>query len=419
MLVPTWVQLAGLPLVIFFGWTFAKAASHAVVIFLIATIISLILNPLVRRLEGRNVPRAIAVFFVFTIFCLVATVTAIVAVDVVANQAGKLRDNLPSYTRAAERQIDDAQRFVDRRDIDVNLRDEGLRFLDRLEEKSDELSGDALQFGTEFVSRIAGALFNVVLTVVITVYMLLDAPRIGRYIAGLFPADSRADELFGRLEHGVFNYIRGQTLASLVMGASAALGLWLIGAVGIWPDAQSLALILGLIVAITEFAPTIGPVIGAIPAVIGASLYSTWAGITVLAFFVLLHQIEGHIVLPKLMGSAVGVHPLAVIFGILAGAQIFGLGGVILVLPLLAIARELVVFTAERFGFASWQDHALSISHGHSAATFVDGVDAGPTGTPPAAISPEQGVLFPRAGAKARAMAARWQQRQANRRRPK
>lgn len=424
VLVPTWVQLAGLPLAVFFGWTFARAASHAVLVFLIATIISLMLNPIVRRLERGRVPRTLAVFLVFGVFCVVTSVLTIAAVDATANQASELRTNLPRYTTAAEDRLDAAQKLLDNRNVELDLRDEGLRFLTRLEEKSDELSGEALQFGREFVTRTAETLFNLILVVVITLYMLLDAPRIGRFIARMFPAHSGMDDLFGRLEQGLFNYVRGQTLASLVMGASATLGLSIIGATGIWPDASNLAILFGVIVAITEFAPTIGPIIGAIPPVVGASFHSPAAGIVVLVFFILLHQIEGHIVLPKLMGSAVGVHPLMVIFGILAGAQIFGLAGVILVLPLLALAREIVVFAAERFGLAEWPDEALAIATaGTSTATATAAAAAtaavhaaGAAATPPeTAAAPPSAVT--RAGVRARLAVNRARYRAAERRR--
>jgi predicted PurR-regulated permease PerM len=76
--------------------------------------------------------------------------------------------------------------------------------------------------------------------------------------------------------------------------------------------------------------------------------------LSVLVFFLLLHQIEGHIVIPKLMGAAIAVNPLLVIFGIIAGAQIMGIGGVLLALPLLAVGREVVAWARENVSLAPW-----------------------------------------------------------------
>lgn len=352
--VPPWVQLVGLPLLVLFAWVFASAASHAVVVFLIAGITSLLLSPLVRGMTLRGVPRPIAVLVVFATFVMILVMLSAAAVNLTVDEAERLQRNLPGYTQRAQEKVTDLQGFLDRRGVHVDLRDQGIRFLTRLEEKSSEISREALTFGQEFVRRVAEAIFNVVLIVVISIYMLLDAPRIARRVAGAFPSHSNVDLLFRRLEQALLNYVRGQTMASLVMGASATVGLWVIGVTGLWPAAAGLALVFGLIVAITEFAPSIGPVIGAVPPIVAALFDGIVPAVAVLVFFTLLHQIEGHIVLPKLMGAAIAVHPLLVIFAIIAGAQIMGPLGIILALPLLALGREIVLFTRERVTLQRW-----------------------------------------------------------------
>ena len=166
--------------------------------------------------------------------------------------------------------------------------------------------------------------------------------------------DSGVEQLYGRMERSLLRYTVGQTLASLVMGLSATFGMWLLGVTGIWPAGEQYAVLFGLFVAVTEFAPSIGPVIGSIPPIITAAFDGLGPAIAVALLFLALHQIEGHIVIPKLMGAAIAVHPLLVIFGILAGAQIMGIGGILLALPLLAVGREIVQFIAERISFEPW-----------------------------------------------------------------
>ncbi len=386
--VPPWVQLVGLPLVVLFGYLFVKAASHAVVVFLIAALITLLLAPLVRSLVRRGLPRLLSVFVVFGVFAGIVTVLTIGAVELVADQATKIRASADEVgTRAVER-IDDMQDFFDARGWKVDLRDQGVRFVEQLEERSTELSGDALEFGREFVTVLAEAAFNVVLIIVITVYMLLDAPRLGRLFASMFPAGSGVEALGGRLERSLLRYTVGQSLASLVMGLSATIGLWLMGVTGIWPAGQEYAVLFGLFVAITEFAPSIGPVIGSIPPIVTALFDGIGPAIAVTLFFLLLHQIEGHIVIPKLMGAAIAVHPLLVIFGILAGAQIMGIGGILLALPLLAVGREIVTFFRERIALGSWPspvpDAVLAATSTGSGVPEpgVGTEDAGPGATP-------------------------------------
>jgi predicted PurR-regulated permease PerM len=356
MQVPPWVQLVGLPLVVLFGYVFVSAASHAVVVFLIAALISVLLAPVVRSLAGAGVPRPLSVFLVFGAFAAIVVVLTIGAVDLLVEQAVEIRRNADDIGSAAVARIDALQSFANDRGWDVDLRDQGVRFVEQLQERSTELSGEALAFGREFVTVVAEAAFNLVLIVVISIYMLLDAPRISRLLVSLLPPGSGVETLFGRLERSLLRYTVGQSLASLVMGLSAAVGLYILGVTGIWDAGDDYAVLFGLIVAITEFAPSIGPVIGSIPPILTALTDGLAPAIAVTLFFLLLHQIEGHIVIPKLMGAAIAVHPLLVIFGIIAGAQIMGIGGVLLALPLLAVGREIVMVLRERITFGVWPE---------------------------------------------------------------
>lgn len=385
--VPPWVQLVGLPLVVLFGYLFVKAASHAVVVFLIAGLISLLLAPVVRVLVRSGIPRLLSVLIVFVGFTSLVTVFTIGAVDLLAEQAGEVRSSADDIGNVAVERIDDTQDFLDRRDWNIDLRDQGIRFVDQLEERSTELSGDALEFGREFVTVLAEAAFNLVLVMVITVYMLLDAPRISRLVASLMPRGSGVEVLFSRMQRSLFRYTLGQSLASLVMGLSAALGMYLLGVTGVWDAGEQYAVLFGLIVAVTEFAPSIGPAIGSIPPILTALFDGPGATIAVVLFFLLLHQVEGHIVIPKLMGAAIAVHPLLVIFGIIAGAQIMGIGGILLALPLLAVGREIVLYLRERVALGSWPEpeqvalFGTAGSGARTAAAFGQSMSDGASGT--------------------------------------
>lgn len=391
--VPTWIQLVGLPLALVTGFLFASAASHAVLVFTIAVIISLLLNPIVRALVMAGVPRAFAVLMVFSLFATIIAVVAIAVVNTGVTQVQVLRSNLPGYIDRLDDKVVAGQQLLDRYDLGVDLQDEGRRFLAQLQEKSSEISSRVVRVGQDFVVSIAAALFNLILVIVVSVYMLLDAPRIGRTISALSPSGSNIDQLFRRLETALLRYVRGQVAASVVMGVSAAIGLWIMGVAGIWEAGSELALVFGLIVAITEFAPSIGPVLGSIPPILVAAYDGVGPALAVIIFFILLHQVEGHIVVPRLMGAAIAVHPLLVIFGILAGAQVLGVLGVLLALPLLAMAREVVMFTREHFVLANWAEgEGSSMPPGSAGEAVPGGADAGDA-EPSSAQQPAGNVL--------------------------
>jgi predicted PurR-regulated permease PerM len=171
-----------------------------------------------------------------------------------------------------------------------------------------------------------------------------------------FPPHPGSQPLITRMERALAGYVKGQALLSLIIGASAGLGLWVLGAVGAVPRADDYALLFGTWVALTELIPYLGPWLGAVPPLVYAlvvhPLSALWVGI----LFLVIHQVEGHIVVPNVMGSALRLHPLLVIFGLLAGGEIYGLPGVFVALPLLAAGRACWEFFSERVRLEPWQE---------------------------------------------------------------
>jgi predicted PurR-regulated permease PerM len=202
---------------------------------------------------------------------------------------------------------------------------------------------------------IGQGLFDTVLVFVISIYMLLDMQRLARRVDRRFPPNG-GRPLVSRIEHALVSYVRGQIALSLIIGTSAGFGLWLFGVTGLLPHADAYALVFGGWVALTEVLPYLGPWLGAIPPAIYAIAIHPFALLWVVLLFLVIHQVEGHIVVPKVMGSALRLHPLLVIFGLLAGNNIDGLPGALCALPLLAVGRATWEFFAERLVLDSWAD---------------------------------------------------------------
>ena len=121
------------------------------------------------------------------------------------------------------------------------------------------------------------------------------------------------------IERALASYVRGQAALSLIIGSSAGVGLWALAALGLLPHGQQYALLFGAWVAVTEIIPYLGPWLGAVPAVIYALVVHPISALWVVLLFLAIHQIEGHIVVPNVMGNALRLHPLLVIFGLVAG----------------------------------------------------------------------------------------------------
>jgi predicted PurR-regulated permease PerM len=373
IVIPRWVQLVGLPLILIGAWQLVSAVSHAVFIFVVAALIAILLNPIVRMFTRLRLPRGIAVFVVYMLFAAVFVGTGVIAGTVVADQVSRassvVEDEFTTQPGQAETP---AQQRLNR--LQVWLDDHGLEQIkvrdlgDRLQEEVDKLdvqsvSSRAVDIAQGVLFVVFESLFNVVLVIVVSIYMLLDAPRLSRFLHRLFPPGPGPSDqdLVSRCERALISYVRGQTMVSLIIGATAGLLMWLLGKAGIFQNGDDYAIAFGAFAALVEVIPYVGPWIGAIPPLAVALAESPTAAIAVAAAFLFVHQVEGHIVIPKLMGTAVGVHPLLVIFSLLAAAQLYGLPGVFVAMPLVAIGREVALFFRDRLGLESWAGAAIPV----------------------------------------------------------
>lgn len=366
IVIPRWVQLVGLPLILIGAWQLVSAVSHAVFIFIVAALIAILLNPVVRAFTRFRLPRGVAVLLVYALFAAAFVGIGVIAGTVVADQVSAATTVVEEeFTTQPGQTETPAQKRLDR--LQVWLDDHGLEQIDvrnlgdRLQHEIDKLdvqsvSTKAVDIAQSVLFIVFESLFNVVLVIVVSIYMLLDAPRLSLFLHRLFPPGpgSTDPDLVSRCEKALISYVRGQTMVSLVIGLTTGLLMWLLGALGIFHNGDDYAVAFGAWAAVVEVVPYVGPWLGAIPPLAVALADSPSAAIAVALAFLFIHQVEGHIVIPKLMGTAVGVHPLLVIFSLLGAAQLYGLPGVFVALPLVAIGREVWMFFRDRIKLETW-----------------------------------------------------------------
>jgi predicted PurR-regulated permease PerM len=355
--VPRWVQLVLLPISLLAAWVVLKAAGRVVVIFIVAALIALILNPVVNRLQRSRVPRGLAVLAVYLGFFLAVAAIAYLLAHPIANQAQRFARNVPHIVNEANRELGNFQRELNEQGFHVHILKQGRTALQTLEAKVAKSSATIAEVGGEVLKEAANAIFDVVLVFVLSVYMLLYGQRIGRIVRGVMPGghDSRTEDYPTLVQRAVSRYVGGQLLFSFVMGATAGLGLYLFGVLGIFPDGEKFALAFGTVYGFFELVPYIGPILGAVLPVLvalftGGPLTALW----VILLFVGLQQLEGHIVAPQIFGRTLRINPLLVIFVLLFGLQVRGVIGALVALPLLAILRETVVYLRKHLAFERW-----------------------------------------------------------------
>src|SRR5438128_9449145 len=372
IVIPRWIQLVGLPLVLILLWVIAGAFRHVVFLFLVALLIALLLSPLVRVIATLRVPRGFAVALVYLIFALALIAAIGVLGTVVVSETKTAAKRVDSYFTnvngrtgqvEADRDVDRLQHWLNTHRLSsIHVQKRGHKLVrDIRRHNIGKYTNKVVRFAEGAAISIGKLLFSAIIILVASIYMLLDFPRLQRAIDRRFPPQPGSPPLLLRMERSLVSYVRGQALVSLIIGTSAGVGLWLFGVLGWLPHGQKYALLFGAWTAITELIPYLGPWLGALPPLLYALVTHPLSALWVMALFLAIHQVEGHIVVPNVMGSALRLHPLLAIFGLLHGGEIYGLPGALIALPLLAAGRAMWEFFAERLTLEPWQAGEVAV----------------------------------------------------------
>jgi len=379
--VPRWVQLAVLPVLLIIGWLFLGLIGEAVFIFIVATLLALVLNPFVHGLQRAHVPRPLGVAIVYLagIGILIGAIALII--PPLVHQVRALLDALPGMAQQARAGLHFLQSLADRFHLNVNV--------------SQELEAAAKSVATYLLGAsrsllgigvsVARTVTVTVIIVVISIYMLLDAKRIGRFIVEHFPTGSQDDglEYIAVTRNAVVKYMQAQILLSAAIGTGTGLTMWVLGVTGVFPSGAKYAVLFGAWAGLMEIIPYLGPVLGAVPPVIVALLHQPITAVWVILAYVGIQEIEGHIAAPLIMGTRFRVHPLVVIFAVLIGNQLHGIVGMFVAVPLIPLVRETWVFFRPRVRFEGWKAGTPNLTEADGTQEAVAGQRSGPADPPP------------------------------------
>ena len=357
VVIPRWVQLVTLPLALLAIWALAKAAGKVLLLFIVAGLIALILNPAVALLQRSRLPRGLAVLAVYLAFFTTLGGIGFLLANPISNQARTFTRNLPQIVEEANKKIATFQHELDQQGIHLKLVNEGKTALQSIQEKVGKSASKLASFGGALLTEAAKAIFALVLVFVLSVYMLIYGERIGALVRRVMPDGdgTRADDYPNLVQRAVSRYIGGQLLFSTIMGASAGLALYVFGLVGIFPDGSKYAVAFAMFYGVMELVPYIGPFLGALPPVLVALFTNPIVAVWVTLLFVGLQQLEGHVVAPQVFGKTLRINPLLVIFALLFGLQVYGVVGALVALPILSVLRETAIYLNRHLTFEAWE----------------------------------------------------------------
>ena len=331
--------------------------------FVLGALLGWLGDPLVDRLERSGRSRNTAVILVFTAMTLVLVLFLLLLVPMIRDQIQTLITAIPSYRGWV---LSTAMPWLEARTgIDVSSWLDFSRVFDLVRENWDRAGGFA-STALGYLSRSGFALVtfaaNLVLLPVVTFFALRDWDLLVAKVASLIPRDHLATvkRLATESSDVLGGFLRGQFLVMLILGAMYGVGLWLVG--------LDLGLLIGLIAGLLTFVPYVGPASGVILGCVAALVqFGTWQHVVgVLVVFGLGQLIESYWLTPKMVGDRIGLHPVAVIFAVMAGGALFGFLGMLIALPSAAVANVLLRFAEERYTHSR-------LYAGHDAGIMIEG----------------------------------------------
>lgn len=312
--------------------------------FMIAAILAYMGDPLADRLETYNIPRAFAVVIVFIVLILVAALVLLILVPLLQRQFVILGSKIPAYFDVIQHQL---LPWLNSH-FHLNLQLDSATLKTSLQSHWKE-AGSLARSLAGYISQssvlLVAWLANLILIPVVTFYLLRDWDILVARIREMLPRKSEpvisqlarsADEVLGA-------FLRGQLLVMLGLATIYSLGLWIVG--------LDIAFLIGLIAGLVSFVPYLGFIVGVVSAVV-AALLQFHDGIHlfyVLIVFAIGEVMESFVLTPLLVGDRIGLHPVAVIFAVMAGGQLFGFFGVLLALPTAAVIAVVLRYLHGRY----------------------------------------------------------------------
>jgi predicted PurR-regulated permease PerM len=311
--------------------------------FVVAALFAYLADPIVDRLE-RWMGRGLAVSLVFLVVTLVLTAIVLLLVPFTERQIDSFLKQLPIWaswlqTRGAP--------LLERFGISPDLLDT-QKILDALQANWKEAGG----FAATVLARVSksgmavvGWVLNLVMIPVVAFYLLRDWDVLVARVHTLIPrsVEPVVSRLARESDDVLGAFLRGQLSVMVTLGAFYGVGLWLVG-ISVGP-------LIGMIAGLISFVPYLGAITGVVIGVIAALVqYQDWPHVLlVLGVFAVGQTLEGYVLVPRLVGEKIGLHPVAVMFAVLAGGELFGFLGVLLALPVASVVMVVLRYLHERY----------------------------------------------------------------------
>lgn len=318
------VSIVGLLMLL--GW-----AGPVLLPFVFAFVIAYLLAPSVQMFDRHGLNRVVSILLVYAIAGLIIAGTIVYMFPLLLQESVHLIRLVPNFIAGLQHTWAYWLNRFHEAPIPRSIRK-------AINQTGTHLEGQMLTWLKGLVTAVFGlvpGVLSLIVAPVLAFYLLKDLDRIRSRFWHMIPIAWRPQiyKLGVDMDSALNGFIRGQLMVALVVGSLS--GLW------VWVLHIPLAVLIGAIAGITDVIPYVGPIAGALPAVLLGFNISPYTALYAVLGFVVIHQLEGVVIAPKLVGDSVGIHPLIIIFAILVGGELAGVVGLLLAVPLTAAGKVL------------------------------------------------------------------------------
>lgn len=318
----TIVKVLLVTLLLFFLW----AIRDIIAMVFVAWVIASALDPWVDRLQRWHIPRGLGILSVYIAAIIIVIGIVMLLVPPVSNELSSIANNFPSYYEPLQQSLNSIRSTGE----EIGILSTVQQVLDNTARSLTNVTSGLYQA----LASVFGGFVALIGILVIAFYMTVEEDGIKNFVRSLSPATyqpyiiHKMNEMQRRLSH----WLWGQVVLMFFIGIMTGLSLWILGV--------KYALVLGILAGLLEFIPVIGPTLAAIPAVFFAFTdyaHAPYKPFLALAIFIIIQQVENHLLVPRVMKRAVGLNPIIIIIALLVGAKLGGLIGIVLAVPFVAI----------------------------------------------------------------------------------
>jgi predicted PurR-regulated permease PerM len=317
--------------------------------FVIGTILAYILSPLVDRVAAglpfyehrRQLARVVTILGLYGVMGAVLTVAGFLMVPRLVEEGAQFIDDVPTYVERAQEELDVlTERY--RASVPPEVQEQIDGVTENLGTAAGDMAAAALARTVGILTHSVAVLLGYLVIPFWLFYLLKDGHNLQSRVEALFPEWLRDDiaNIFDIVNKVLGSYIRAQLILAVYIGTLTTAGLFLMGI--------DLYLVLGLVAGVTELVPIIGPILGAIPALIVVLATDPGMFPWVLLFYIVVQQTENLILVPRIQGNAVNIHPAVIIVMLVIAQALFGFIGMIVAVPLVAVARDVFLYVYRR-----------------------------------------------------------------------